>query len=64
MDSGKGLKGDKSVYSETGVETNTQKDQKLVFKTTYHLMQGDREAAYSSLTGVTALWSLSKTHLS
>ena len=26
-------------------------------------LTGDREAAGSSLTGVTALWSLSKTHL-
>ena len=27
-------------------------------------LTGDREAAGSSLTGVTALWSLRKTHLS
>ena len=53
----------------------TQLDVKILFDDfTYHVRERsgsvvecltrDREAAGSSLTGVTALWSLSKTHLS
>ena len=53
-----------NVYSSIGVEFNITDKHRERSGSVVECLIRDRRVAGSSLTGVTALWSLSKTHLS